>query len=45
MKDKTVNKVTRVVRNIVNALLGDGMVAPTEHVRRVRKVHYPEISC
>ena len=45
MKERLTQKISRVARSIVNAILGDGVVAPTEHVRQVRKTSLPESNC
>ena len=45
MKERLGKKLSRVARSLVNVILGDGMVAPTEHVRRVRRTNFPESSC
>jgi hypothetical protein len=45
MKEKFSKKLSRVTRSIVNAILGDGVIASTEHVRRVRRTNLPDTNC
>ncbi len=45
MKDRAIDKISRVVRSIVNAILGDGLTKPTDHVRRVRGTNVQDINC
>lgn len=45
MKEKLGKKLSRVARSVVNVILGDGLVTPTEHVRRVRRTNLPESNC
>lgn len=45
MKEKLGKKLSKVARSLVNVILGDGMVTPAEHVRRVRRTNLPESSC
>ncbi len=45
MRETFSKKLSRVARSIVNAILGEGVVAPAEHVRRVRRTSLPETNC
>ena len=45
MKERIAHRLSLVARSIVNAILGDGVVTPTEHVRRVRRTSFPESTC
>ena len=45
MKEKTFKTISRVARSLVNAILGEGIVTPTDHVRKVRGTQFQDTSC
>jgi hypothetical protein len=45
MKEKIAKKVTRTVRTIVSAFLGEGISPNTDHVRKVRKTEFADFNC
>jgi hypothetical protein len=45
MKEKIAKKVTRTVRTIVSAFLGEGISPNTDHVRKVRKTDFADFNC
>ncbi len=45
MKERIAKKLSTAARSLVNMILGEGIVTPAEHVRRVRRTNFPESSC